>query len=196
MLQTETYHHIYNRGAHKEAVFGDASDYFRMLKLLYIANNAESFELSWFRNRNVFEVERKHLLVDIVAYCLMPNHFHIALREREPGGITKFIHKLATGYSGYINRKYEHSGTLWQGTYNNKPVNDEIYIRKLINYIHLNPYALKEPEMTKEARAEHLDEAIEYSKTYQFSSFPEYLGLDRQQSAILSKEQVDIFREV
>ncbi|MFA6295048.1 MAG: transposase [Candidatus Paceibacterota bacterium] len=194
-MTEDIYHHIYNRGAHKEPIFREGSDYMRMLKLFYIANNKESFTISSFGLTNIFEAKRKCLLVDIVAYCLMPNHIHLALKELEPFGISRFIHSLATGYSGYFNRKYGHSGTIWQGPYNEKPVCDEMYIRKLINYIHLNPYGIKEPEMSKEARAEHLDEAVAYSETYEFSSFRDYLGIERVQKAILSVTEVGKFLE-
>jgi len=194
----EVYHHIYNRGAHKAAIFHDAFDYWRMLKLLYIANNTEPFEINNLGEKNIFSIERKCPLVDIISYCLMPNHIHIALKLREEtppdsnrevsppeNPITRFMRKLCTGYSGYYNRKYDHSGTIWQGPFKEKGVYDEDYIRTLIRYIHLNPYSIKEPHMTKEARAEHLDESIAYCKQYEYSSFKDYLGEVRQQTPIL-----------
>jgi len=198
------HHHIYNRGAHKALIFIDRADYWRMLKLLYIANNTKPFIFADLGNKDVFQIKRDETLVDIVAYCLMPNHIHIAIRtkplwEVSPTGTKKyrianrevspavsFIHKLCTAYSGYFNRKYDHSGTIWQGPYKDKRVHDQEYIQKLINYIHLNPYGIKEPSMTKEARSEHLTEALAYSKEYEFSSYKDYLGEKRQQSNILS----------
>ena len=65
---------------------------------------------------------------------------------------------------------------------------DKDYIETLIPYIHLNPYGIKVPDMTKNARAEHKAEAIEYSKNYEFSSFKDYLGESRQQTPILFRE--------
>lgn len=188
------YYHIYNRGAHKAPIFRDGDDYWRMLKLLYIANNSRPFEMCRLEGKNVFALERENTLVNIVAYCLMPNHIHIILQERnhdqdvrhpENSHMTRFMRKLLTGYSAYINAKYDHSGTSWQGKYKSKVVYDESYMRTLIDYIHMNPYAIKEPEMTKEARAEHLEEAIAYSKNYEYSSFKDYLGENRKQTPIL-----------
>lgn len=182
----DIHHHIYNRGAHKELIFRDASDYWRMLKLLYIANNTESFVINSIRSVNFFETNREKRLVDVVAYCLMPNHIHLALRELEPRGIERYIHSLATGYSGYFNYKYDHSGTIWQGSYKEKPAFEEMHIRKLINYIHLNPYGIKEPLMSKEDRSGRIEEAIAYSENYEFSSFKDYLGINRIQRTILT----------
>lgn len=189
-----SYHHIYNRGAHKVPIFYDGSDYFRMLKLLYIANCSTPFQLRTFGERNIFETERKDTLVDIVCYCLMPNHIHIAIKPKSDlnidPGISKFMHKLCTGYSMYFNLKYRHSGTIWQGGFKRKISDDDNdYIRALINYIHLNPFGIKEPEMTKEARKELPKEAFEYSIKYEFSSMRDYYGKKRPQGAILCQEE-------
>ena len=202
-----SYHHIYNRGAHKAPIFHEKSDYFRMLKLLYIANNTEPFNISNTCGKNIFEINRKDTLVDIVAYCLMPNHLHIAVKPKtdlniDPG-ITKFMQKLCTGYTMYFNLKYDHSGTIWQGSYKKKISDDEIdYMKTLINYIHLNPYGIKEPEMTKEARREHPQEAWAYSLNYEYSSLKDYLRevKPREQKPILSEKELEKwgwgFREV
>jgi len=195
-----TYYHIYNRGAHKEPIFRDGSDYWRMLKLLYIANNTEPFRLIGLRDKDIFSNERKSILVDVIAYCLMPNHIHLAIRDRvdkpdrlpakignyEVSPSSQFIHKLCTAYSGYFNKKYNHSGTIWQGPYKCKEVLDEEYLRILIDYIHLNPYGIITPDMTKEARAENRSDAIEYSRNYEYSSLKDYLGIGRPQATILS----------
>jgi len=93
-----TYHHIYNRGAHKAPIFQDGNDYWRMLRLLYIANNTEAFNLKHMNNNEVFKYNRKGTLVDVVSYCLMPNHIHIAVGSKSDLehdlGISKFMQKL------------------------------------------------------------------------------------------------------
>jgi len=163
-----------------------------MLKTLYIANCSTPFRLCRLKD-DVFEIERKDTLVDIIAYCLMPNHIHIAVRTMSDmvtdPNITKFMRKLCSSYSGYYNMKYDHSGTIWQGNYKTK-VFDEKNVPILISYIHLNPYAIKEPEMTKDARKEHPLEALAYSKEYEFSSFKDYLGEKRAQTPILNLEEL------
>lgn len=182
------YHHIYNRGAHKAAIFLDGGDYYRMLKLLYIANNDEPFVISRLPE-NIFTIERKKILVDIIAYCLMPNHIHIALKKTNTDqcgqwdNITKFIHKLTTGYSAYFNKKYNHSGTIWQGSYKEKTVYDGLYIKTLIDYIHLNPADLKHESVSKNASK---SEKLDFAMNYEYSSIKDYEGISRPQSAILN----------
>ncbi|OHA16717.1 MAG: hypothetical protein A3C79_00025 [Candidatus Taylorbacteria bacterium RIFCSPHIGHO2_02_FULL_45_28] len=88
----------------------------------------------------------------------------------------------------YYNIKYKHSGTIFQGKYKAKSVMDEEYLRILINYIHLNPFGIESPNLTRESRQEFSNEAIEYSKTYEYSSFKDYLGEIRQQSSILRSD--------
>jgi len=191
-----TIHHIYNRGAHKAPIFLDRSDYERMLMLLYIANCSEPFVLRKINEQRVFEVKRKDTLVDIVCYCLMPNHIHIAVKQRPRLCISQFMHKLCTGYSGYFNRKNIHSGTIWQGPYKEKFADDLEYGGTLINYIHLNPYfGIKEPDLTRESRPEHLQRAIKYSREYEFSSFKDYLGEIRPQTAILCSAEARPLRK-
>jgi putative transposase len=189
----ENLYHIYNRGAHKATIFGDHLDYWRFLSLMYIGNSTEPFQLSNYSGKNIFSLNRKKTLVNISAYCLMPNHFHIALEECAPDGISRFIQKICTGYAMYYNIKYKHSGTIFQGAYKAKPVTDEEYSRVLINYIHLNPFGIEEPNVTKEYKSEHLLEAIECSRKYEYSSFKYYLGEIRTQDSIL-RSDLDISR--
>ncbi|MFA6601405.1 MAG: transposase [Candidatus Paceibacterota bacterium] len=197
-----SYHHIYNRGAHRSLVFLDNTDYLRMIKLLYLANQPQPFHLREIGEKNVFQVLRTETHVNIVAYCLMPNHIHIAVNaktdlELDPG-ITKFMHKLCTGYSMYFNKKYNHSGTVWEGPYKEKIGNDDDeYMRTLISYIHLNPYGIKEPSMTREARKEHPKEAFIYSINYEYSSLQDYLGPEaspRVQQPILCQKELRKWR--
>ncbi len=116
----EVYFHIYNRGAHKAPIFNDQGDYWRFLYLLYLANSKIPFLVSHLAKENIFNTERGLLPINIIAYCLMPNHYHIFVKENEVGGITKFIHKISTGYTMYFNKKYKHSGTIFQGKYKAK----------------------------------------------------------------------------
>ena len=87
------YYHIYNRGNSKQKIFLDESDYNRFLKLLFLCNSELNIN---FRNvidvtKDIFVFEREKTLVDIGAFCLMPNHFHLLLREKEDGNISLFM---------------------------------------------------------------------------------------------------------
>jgi len=182
-------YHIYNRGAHKAPIFLDKSDYQRFVALLYLANDTSRLVLAKIKPNDIFYRSRSPL-VNIIVYCLMPNHFHILIREKNERGIHVFIHKLITAYTMYYNRKYDHSGTIFQGQYKSKHINDDDYFRYLIQYIHLNPYGIEEPEMNKLTKNEHYPEAVAYSKKYEFSSFKDYLGEQRAQANILSMVEV------
>jgi len=182
----ENYYHIYNRGAHKAPIFNDQGDYWRFLGLLYISNSAIPFQFSNLSKRNIFSIERISLLVEVISYCLMPNHFHIYVKEIQTGGITKFMRKLSTSYTMYFNLKYTHSGTIFQGKYKSKPVTDEVYSETLINYIHLNPFGILEPNIIRDCKKEYLNEAYKYAQKYEYSSLKDYLGEIRPQKIILS----------
>jgi putative transposase len=133
----------------------------------------------------MFKHERT-ILVKIFAFCLMPNHFHIGIQETTEKGIEKFIHRLCTSYSMYFNNKYLNSGTIFQGQYKSKHVNNDDYLRYLIQYIHLNPFGIEEPELLKSAKPNFLQQATKYSKNYEYSSYKEYLGVHRTQSTVLN----------
>jgi len=183
----EEYFHIYNRGAHKALIFNDQSDYWRFLYSLYLSNSNIPFVFAEISERNIFALDRGQVLVDIIAYCLMPNHYHIYVKENEPGNITKFIRRLSTAYTMYYNKKYDHSGTIFQGRYKAKPVVDEIYSATLINYIHLNPFGIEVPDLSKDGKADYAKEAYDYSRKYDYSSLKDYLGEIRPQKAIIGR---------
>ncbi|MEI8175112.1 MAG: transposase, partial [bacterium] len=114
------YYHIYNRGNSKQKIFHDKEDYLRFISLLYISNSSESFNLYDLHrdtNFNVYEIERINFLVNVGAFCLMPNHFHILITEKIEGGISKFMQKLSTAYSMYYNKKYKRTGGLFEGKF-------------------------------------------------------------------------------
>ncbi len=178
---------MYNRGAHKAPIFLDTSDYERFMCLLYAANDTHKLDFKKLKPNHMFLFTRS-TLVDIKAYCLMPNHFHLALKEKVENGIYTFIHKICTSYSTYFNHKYDHSGTIFQGQYKSKHVSDDNYFRYLIQYIHLNPYGIDEPDMTKDARREYPVEAFECSIRYVYSSFMDYVGTIRVQGNILNRQ--------
>lgn len=126
-------YHIYNRGANKKTLFHNDQDYNRFV--MKMCEYKEKFP------------------IEILAYCLMPNHFHFLIREpTDPKGrggpygsnITNFLHRLATSYSKYYDHRYEHhSGRVFQGTFKTKHVADDAYYSQLCAYIHDNPVRKK-----------------------------------------------------
>lgn len=135
----------------------------------------------------ILEEDRGETLVDVVAYCLMPNHFHLLLREKKEGGITAFMLKLSTGYSMYFNKKYERTGALFEGRFKARHVGEDEYLKYLFAYIHLNPIKILDPKW-RENRIEERAEAKEFLEKYRYSSYFDYRGVDRKEGNILNKK--------
>jgi putative transposase len=185
------FYHIYNRGVDRREIFLDKRDYRRFLLLLYLSNNLASIHLSDFRyceESEIYTIEQKKTLVDIGAYCLMPNHFHVLLRENVPNGTSLFMQKLSTGYTMYFNKKYERSGALFQGRFKAEHVGSDPYLRYLFSYIHLNPIGIIESEW-KERRVQDISRARDFLNTYEYSSYLDYQKKERLEAAILKTDQ-------
>ena len=183
----EEFYHLYNRGTEKRNIFLSNSDYDRFLTLLYLVNQPGPAVLK-IQGRTLEELRGKHdgePLVEIVAYCLMPNHFHLLVREVQDGGISKFMQKLTTGYTMYFNKKNDRSGALFQGKFKATHVADDRYLRYLVSYIHLNPIKLIEPNWKETGIADCIA-AENYLAAYTPSSYRDYLGETRQQGILLS----------
>lgn len=183
------FYHIYNRGTEKRNVFTSRSDRDRFLALLYLANqdNPTDLKLQGRTLSEIVEPRTGNPLVEIVAYCLMPNHFHLLVREAEEGGVSKFMQKITTGYTMYFNKKYERNGSLFQGKFKATHVADDRYMRYLISYIHLNPVKLVEPKW-KKTGITNREHAERYLETYTPSSYPDHLGEERLEGMILARE--------
>lgn len=193
-IAIDEFYHVYNRGVEKRKIFLTHTDYERFIALLYLANQAEPVDLKY-QGSSMIEIESRvgETLVEIVAYCLMPNHFHLLLREKIEGGAAKFMQKVATGYTMYFNKKNERSGSLFQGTYKASHVHDDRYFRYLISYIHLNPVKLIDP-LWKENGIKDRTQAENYLSQYVYSSYLDYLGETRSHGRLLEKGIVeDIF---
>ncbi|MEK7114968.1 MAG: transposase [Patescibacteria group bacterium] len=115
-------------------------------------------------------------MVNIHAFCLMPNHYHLLLSENIENGIPRFMKKLNMGYALYFNEKYEREGALFQGRYKSAPIVNEAHFIHIPYYIHLNPLDLKFPSW----RAREINNwrnVINYLNTYRWSSYLDYIGI-------------------
>jgi putative transposase len=135
---TNGIYHIYNRGTDKRAIYLDDNDRQRFIFNLYEFNDLNPAPNSFYKTQS-YEVGPRKKVVEILAYCLMPNHYHLMLRQIEDGGVTLFMRKLGTGYTMYFNKKYERSGSLFQGKFKSVPVETDEQLRYLPHYIHANP---------------------------------------------------------
>ena len=202
----DEWYHCYNRGVDRRKIFLGKKDYDRFLALLYLGNSSIPAHLSNLTQSKqgstllglAMEEERGETLVDVGAYCLMPNHYHLLIREKEPGGITEYMRKLGTGYTMYFNKKEERTGPLLGGTFKAKHIADDRYFRRVVNYIHANSAELVEPKW-KEGVARSPKKTAEFLASYQYSSLPEYSGhlSSSHSTSIVNMELVrDMYEEL
>ncbi len=183
------YYHIYNRGTEKRKIFLDWRDHWRFLTLLYVANSQSVIHLSDHEEKepmSLFDLPKKGILVDIGAYCLMPNHFHLLLKELGDGNISRFMLKLQTGYPMYFNKKYQRTGSLFEGPFRAKHIVDDNHLKYLFAYIHLNPVKITDPQNWEKKIIPDIEKAKNYLSQYRFSSLPYYLGEKLPESKILN----------
>ncbi len=183
------FYHVYNRGVEKRQIFHTKHDYDRFLSLLYLANSPERVDLKRQGSTlsKIMAINKSRNLVDICAYCLMPNHFHLIIRESEDGGISNFMQKLTTGYTMYFNKLNDRTGALFEGRFKAKHVEDDNYLSYLIAYLHLNPVKLIDPNW-KKAGIKDLKWANTFLDNYGYSSYHDYSKKERLESKILSKK--------
>lgn len=136
---------------------------------MYVCNTTKSIEL-----RNIGELfDRGEIIIDIGAFCLMPNHFHILVHEKIESGISKYMLKLMTSYSMYFNKKYERTGKLYEGVFKSTHASGDNYLKYLYSYIHLNPAKLIDKNW-RENKNRNSKNLLEYIFSYQYSSLQEY----------------------
>lgn len=163
------FYHLYNRGTEKRKIYLDKKDYEHFMHLMYVCNSEKSLEL-----RNIKEdFNRKKILVNIGAFCLMPNHYHFLITEVSEGGISKYMLKLMTAYTMYFNKKYERSGKLYEGKFKSTYANTDKYLKYLYSYIHLNPAKILDKNW-KSKRNKSIKELLNYVFDYPYSSIKEY----------------------
>jgi len=179
----ESIYHIYNRGVEKRNVFLDEKDHLRFINNLSYFNDKNINAVSHNLRRDVFssssslyEVEPRtgkvqEPFVDIFAFVLMPNHFHLLMKQRTENGVVKFMQKLGTGYTMYFNTKYERVGSLFQGKFKAVLVERDAHLLYLPHYIHFNPLDL----IPVRGRTSYRDR-IRFLENYRWSSFPDYIG--------------------
>lgn len=136
--------HVYNRGVDKRIIFTDTYDINRFFKSIIEFNVIDPigslYENSFLQlGGSTPKLDEK--LVNIIAYCLNPNHFHFILEQLEDGGISEFMKRLSGGYTGYFNNKYERSGALFQGRFKSVHIDFNGYLLHVSSYVNLNDRA-------------------------------------------------------
>jgi len=193
-LNKEIYH-LYNRGVEKRRVFMENRDYLRFIHDLFAFNDTHAAssanirfslrkpsELDASRLSQCLEIgspnmerEPRKLLVEILCFCLMPNHYHLLVRQLVDGGVVKFMHRLGVGYAMYFNEKYQRVGPLFQGRFKAVLVKNDAHLLYLPHYIHLNAVGLVEPKWKKRI-VQNPQRTMQFLGSYRWSSYPDYIG--------------------
>ena len=157
------YYHIYNRGVEKRIIFEKNRDCSRLIKTTrYYQLIGPKPRLSKFLLGSIFKPDSTKKIVDIICYCLMPNHFHFLIKQLKEGGITEFVSKLSNSYTKFYNTKYSRVGPLLQGEFKAVLIENDEQLIHTSRYIHLNPVA---SFLVKELR------------NWRWSSYLEYINL-------------------
>ncbi|MBI2626457.1 MAG: transposase [Candidatus Nealsonbacteria bacterium] len=184
-FNTGGFYHIFNRGVEKRNIFQQISDYFRFISCLFELND-KNFVVMRDRienrkerknNRGATPVNRKPL-VEVIIFCLMPNHYHLVLRQLVDGGISLFMKKLADSYVGYFNLKHNRKGmgSLFQGRFKAVHVKDDKQLLALICYIFTNPVELIEKNW-KEMGVKDIKKVIKFLESYRWSNYLDCIGI-------------------
>ncbi|EKD85474.1 MAG: Transposase [uncultured bacterium] len=177
-----SYYHIYNRGVEKRLIFLDEQDYAVFLSYLknYLLPKNETILFEKLSDPSISFKEKDNTLkllrlnnffgeVTLLAYCLMPNHFHFFIKQNSAISMDKFMHSLGTRYSMYFNRKHKRVGSLYQDTYK------AVSIASETQFIYLSKYIHKQALIHSTSKRIHpKGETLQVDE--QPSSYPEYLG--------------------
>lgn len=141
-LATNEYYHVFNRGVEKRDIFLCDGDYARFLLSMKEFNRIDPiFSLYWHSQQakkgNV-DVGRLQKLVEIVCYCLNPNHIHFILKQVSESGISEFMKRLSGGYTKYFNYRYKRSGVLFQGKFKSVHIKTNPHLLYLSAYVNRN----------------------------------------------------------
>lgn len=185
-LANGEFYHIFNRGVAKMQIFNIFYDYNRFMKtFLYYSIAGPKPKFSIFApTTTILDTSKK--IVDIICYCIMPNHFHFLLQQKKEGGITEFISKLSNSYTKYFNTKNKRVGPILQGDFRAVHIETNEQLLHLTRYIHLNPL---------------VSYLVKDLNDYRWSSYHEYIS-DNNDDDICIKEVVlnqfpslDVYRQ-
>ena len=183
-------YHVIGRGNNKQDIFFSDSDYFRFIKDLYEFNDENTIDTRYrvmglnlkvtgsdpvTFGRRVRNERKRELLVEILEFCLMPNHAHLLLRQLKDGGISEFMKKVKGGYATYINKKYERIGSLFQSHFKAVGIETDEQLNTIFSYIHCNPCQLVESGWKTTGMLDKKN-ALNKLESWRWSSYLDYIG--------------------
>ncbi len=184
-LTIDEIYHIILRGVGDSLIFKDKNDYYRAIFSLYEFNDDNPVSIREKRklrkkSKNVkgltFDIlnKKRDVLIELLAFCLMPNHIHLLVRQVKDNGITKFMRKFGTGQAMYFNKKYQRKGHLF-ATFRAVHIKDDEQLKNVFVYIHANPISLIEPNW-KENGIANPENTSKFLENYKWSSYLDYIG--------------------
>lgn len=175
LVSVGEYYHVLNRGVNKQIIFHDKKDWDRFIFLIMLFQSPINFtNISRLTEKFMENVQHPVLniqgvidkrIVELVCFCVMPNHFHLILKEEVEGGIAQYMQRVLNAYAKYYNTKYQKSGHLFQGPYKSVHINTNEQLLHLSAYIHKNPIEL---QIWKNKIS-----------SYYYSSYMDYIGENR-----------------
>lgn len=176
----QSYYHIYNRGVEKRQIFSNDRDYQRFIQTFYYYQfSGPKPKFSHQKHFKAKDFNRNTKIVDIICYCLMPNHFHLLVSQSNDNGIKEFMQKISNSYTKYFNTKNTRVGPLLQGTFKAVPIESDEQLLHVSRYIHLNPLV---SDLTKDL------------ENYPYSSYLDYIKFSN--NSICNKEPIlNFFRD-
>lgn len=172
--------HVIKRGCRGMDIVSDDSDKWQFVKSLFILNDNYSNE-NWRRETAHLPLftrpdswPKREPITNILAWVLMSNHFHILLHEKKEAGISKFMQRLCGSMSMSFNTKYNNKGSIFQGPYKAKVVDEDYYLRHLAFYIHVKNVLELYPGGLENALA-NFGNAWDWALKYPFSGLPTYI---------------------
>lgn len=190
----DTYVHVCNRGVKKMPIYRDESDFWKLLSNFFYFNHADPMPPQWKRDLEdagggpftwLPKWGKHEPIISILGFSLMPNHMHLLIKELVEGGMANFMHRCTMGYSKFINEKYDESGSLFQGAYKSRSVQEDFDLQYQAVYVMVkNPFELY-PGGLREALS-NFDVAYEHAIKSPFNSLAEYAGV--RQMPIIEKD--------
>lgn len=185
-------YHVILRGVGDTSIFKDEHDYFRAIFSVYEFNNSNPVDI-WRRRQlrkqekiqeKAFEgqtlknylqqLDKRDKFVEVLAFCFMPNHIHLLVRQLKESGISNFIQKVG-GFATYFNKKYQRKGHLFNN-FTSVHIQSDDQLKNVVTYIHTNPIALVQPGF-KEFGVNNPKEIKEFLENYKWSSYQDYIGI-------------------
>jgi putative transposase len=185
------YYHLYNRGVEKRNIFLDEQDFQVFLHFLKRYLSAPIVTPDHIQPNWKFDLFDK---LKLIAYCLMPNHFHLLIKQTTKMTIADFMRALSNSYIRYFNEKYDRVGPLFQGTYKGVLIENDSYLLHLSRYIHLNPCELlnmRDSSIHFEVKPPDRLNLVRKLEEYRYSSYADYLG--KQNTKWIHTEEILTF---